>query len=129
MGYGLGVALYTVFGAFACHSEYLLWGVFLHLDSDRYPLLNFGDMSYRVYGRSARHFINVAQFLQMILMVSALIFSNGQSISQVSKTKLCFVVCLVVFIAASMILGQIRTLQRFDWLANFAVWINLIIFF
>lgn len=129
MGYGPGVALYTVFGGFACYSGYLLWDIFLHLDSDRYPLLNFGDLFYRVYGRYARHFINVTQFLQMILMVSALILSNGQSISQVSKTKLCFVACLIVFMAAGMILGQIRTLQRFGWLANFAVWINLLIIF
>jgi hypothetical protein len=31
--------------------------------------------------------------------------------------------------AAGMIVGQIRTLQRFGWLANFAVWINLLILF
>jgi hypothetical protein len=36
---------------------------------------------------------------------------------------------LVVFMAAGMILGQIRTLQRFGWLANFAVWLNLLILF
>jgi hypothetical protein len=31
--------------------------------------------------------------------------------------------------AAGMVVGQIRTLQRFGWLANFAVWINLLILF
>ena len=87
MGYGPGVALYTVFGAFACYSGYLLWDIFLHLDSDRYPLFNFGDMFYRVYGKWACRSINVAQFLQMILIVFALILGNGQSISHVSKTN------------------------------------------
>ncbi|KAA8575754.1 hypothetical protein EYC84_004858 [Monilinia fructicola] len=67
--------------------------------------------------------------IQLLFTVSILILSNGQSISQISKGNLCFVVCLVVFMAAGMILGQIRTLQRFGWLANFAVWINVLIIF
>jgi hypothetical protein len=29
--------------------------------------------------------------------------------------------------AAGMVVGQIRTLQRFGWLANFAVYINVLI--
>ena len=31
--------------------------------------------------------------------------------------------------AAGMVVGQIRTLQRFGWLANFAIWINVLILF
>jgi hypothetical protein len=29
--------------------------------------------------------------------------------------------------AAGMVVGQIRTLQRFGWLANFAIWLNVLI--
>lgn len=39
---------------------------------------------------------------------------------------LCFIVCVLVFALAGMVVGQIRTLQKFSWLANFSVWINLI---
>ncbi|KAK7424208.1 hypothetical protein QQZ08_008696 [Neonectria magnoliae] len=74
--------------------------------------------------------------LQMLLFVVVLILSNGQSISQISHGNnnsngngLCFVVCLVIFMAFGFVLGQIRTLQRFAWLSNFAVWINLLIIF
>lgn len=38
MGYGPGVALYTVFGLFAAYSGFQLWKIFLAMDSDRYPL-------------------------------------------------------------------------------------------
>jgi hypothetical protein len=74
--------------------------------------------------------------LQLLLSVCSLILSNGQSISQISQGNngsngngLCFVACLIIFMAAGFILGQIRTLQRFGWIANFAVWINVTIIF
>jgi hypothetical protein len=98
-------------------SGFQIWKIFLALDSDKYPIKNFGDSFFRVYGRIARHAVNI------------LILSNGQAISQVSKGKICFVACLVIFMAAGMVVGQIRTLQRFGWLANFAVWINVLIIF
>jgi len=40
MGYGPGVALYTVFGAMAWYSGVLLWQQFTGLDSTRYPMRN-----------------------------------------------------------------------------------------
>lgn len=89
----------------------------------------FGDAFFRVWGKWARHFVNVCQAIQLLLTVSILILSNGQSISQVSKRNICFIVCLIIFMAAGMVVGQIRTLQRFGWLANFAVWINVLILF
>ena len=92
-------------------------------------MLTYADSFFRVYGRWARHGVNFLQVIQLLLTVAVLILSNGQSISQVSKGNLCFIVCLVVFMAAGMILGQIRTLQRFGWLANFAIWINVLIIF
>jgi hypothetical protein len=99
------------------------------LDSDRYPMKSYADCFFRVYGRWARHGVNILQAIQLLFTVSILILSNGQSISQVSKASICFIVCLVIFMAAGMVVGQIRTLQRFGWLANFAVWINLLIIF
>jgi len=129
MGYGPGIALYTVFGVFACYSGFQLYKIFLNLDSDKYPLKSYGDMFFRIYGTWARHSVNILQSIQLLFTVSILILSNGQAISQVSKTTLCFIACLVIFMAAGMVIGQIRTLQRFGWLANFAVWINVLILF
>lgn len=126
---GPGIALYTVFGVFALYSGWQIYHIFLALDSDKYPAKSYGDLFFRVFGTWARHGINIAQCIQLLFTVSILILSNGQSIAQISKGNLCFVVCLVVFMAAGMILGQIRTLQRFGWLANFAVWINILIIF
>ena len=65
----------------------------------------------------------------MLLLVAVLILSNGGSISQISLGNndihgngLCYVVCLLIFAILGMFMGQIRTLQRFAWLANFSVW-------
>ncbi|KPM45716.1 hypothetical protein AK830_g802 [Neonectria ditissima] len=136
MGYGPGIALYTVFGGMAGYSGWIMWKAYLGLDSDKYPLRTYGDLFFRVFGKIPRHMVNFMLGLQMLLFVAVLILSNGQSISQISQGNnnsngngLCFVVCLIIFMASGFVLGQIRTLQRFAWLSNFAVWINLLIIF
>ncbi|OBR11308.1 transmembrane amino acid transporter [Colletotrichum higginsianum IMI 349063] len=134
MGYGPGIALYTVFGIMSFYSGWILYQSFLGLDSDRYPLRGYGDLYFRVFGARARHAVNLAQGLQLLLFVGVLILGNGQSIAQISRgpdggAGVCFVACLVMFTAAGFVLGQVRTLQRFSWIANLAVWANLLIIF
>ncbi|KAF9877246.1 transmembrane amino acid transporter [Colletotrichum karsti] len=134
MGYGPGVALYTVFGVMSLYSGWILYRSFLGLDSDRYPLKGYGDLYFRVFGTWARHLVNFAQALQLMLFVGVLILGSGQSISQISKGSnggagICFVACLIIFMVAGFVLGQIRTLQRFSWIANMSVWINLLVLF
>lgn len=101
--------------------------MFIALDSDRYPMKTYGDFAFRVYGHWAQHFVNVLQSLQFFLNVGLIILSSGQSISQLSKEKLCFAICLLVFTIAGFLVGQIRTLARFGWLANLAVWMNIFV--
>ncbi|KAI1139452.1 transmembrane amino acid transporter protein-domain-containing protein [Hypoxylon sp. FL0543] len=131
LGYGPGVALYTVFGAMSYYSGWILWKVFCGLDSDKFPLRGYGDFFFRISGAGARHFVNVAQALQLLLTVSVLVLSNGQSISQISRGSsgdnmgICFVACMLIFMAAGFLLGQIRTLQRLGWLANLSVWLTI----
>lgn len=131
LGFGPGAALYIVFGALAGYSGYQLWTIFLGLDSDRYPIKNYGDQAYRIFGTSARYFVNVLQSLQFFMNVALIILGNAIGLSQVitgagTGANLCFVVCSLVFTIAGFLCGQVRTLQRFAFLANIAVWLNII---
>lgn len=104
------------------------------LDSDRYPMRTYGDIYFRLFGRTAQILLNLMLGIQLLLSVASLTLSNGQSISQISQGEnggngICFVACLIIFMGAGFILGQIRTLQRFGWIANFSVWMNLAIIF
>lgn len=130
MGYGPGIALYTVFGGLACYSGLQLWRIFVGLDSTRYPMRNYGDVAFRIYGKSARICVNVLQSFQFFLNVSLIIESNGQGLAQMAlgangKGYICFIVAEVVFMLAGFLLGQIRTLQRLSWLCNLAIWMNV----
>ncbi|KAK4544609.1 hypothetical protein LTR36_004181 [Oleoguttula mirabilis] len=132
MGYGPGFALYTVFGGFAFYSGLQLWHQFVGLDSTRYPLRNYGDLAFRVYGNTARIGVNILQSFQFFLNVALIIESNGQGLAQMAAGVsgngfLCFVVAEVIFMLLGFVLGQIRTLQRLSWLANIAVWLNVIV--
>jgi hypothetical protein len=101
--------------------------MFMHLDSDRYPLKTYGDIAFRIYGPWARYTVNTLQSLQLFFSVGLLGLSSGQSISQLSSGKLCFVICTLLFCIAGFSLGQIRTLRTFGWLANFSICINVIV--
>lgn len=108
---------------------FYLWWIFIEMDSDRYPLRDYGAAFFRVFGPKSRHIINVLQSLQMILTLGSLILGMGQSIAQISagtSKPLCFVVCLLIFVILGVGLGQVRTLQRLGWLSNFAVWMNVL---
>ncbi|KAJ5381614.1 uncharacterized protein N7496_004042 [Penicillium cataractarum] len=125
MGWGPGIALYTVFAGLAGYSGYLLWVTFIGLDSYQFPLRSFGDIGFRLYGPWLRHFFNILQSIQLLLNVGLIVISNGEALSQAAKFKLCFIICCLVWALAGFFLGQIRTLQKFGWLANLAVWLNL----
>lgn len=132
MGYGPGAGLYISFGLLAAYSGTQLWRVFCGLDSTKYPLRNYGDLAFRIYGNWARIGVNVLQSFQFFLNVALLIESNGQGLAQMAagvsgNGYLCFVVAEVVFMLAGFLLGQIRTLQRLGFLANLAIWLNVIV--
>ncbi|KAL2201776.1 putative amino acid transporter [Sarocladium strictum] len=129
MGWGPGIALFTVFAVMAGYSGYLLWDVFLGLDSYQYPIRGFSDLGYRLYGPWMRHLFNLLQAIQLILNVGLIVISNGEALSQAAKFKLCFAICCLIWAVAGFVLGQVRTLQKFGWLANASVWINLICMF
>lgn len=123
------MALYTVFAGLAGYSGWLLWETFLGLDSYQFPLRSFGDLAFRLYGRPLRYLFNVLQSIQLILNVGLIVISNGEALSQATQFKLCFIICCLIWALVGFFLGQIRTLQKFGWLANAAVWFNLICMF
>lgn len=129
MGWGPGIALFTVFAALPGYSGFLLWEPFMGLDSYEYPIRSYVDIGYRLYGRWIRHLFNILQSIQLLLNVGLIVISNGEALSQVAKFKLCFVVCCLIWAIVGFLVGQVRTLQKFGWLANAAVWINLICMF
>lgn len=87
MGYGPGAALYTSFGLMAFYSGLQLWKQFVGLDSPRYPLRNYGDLAFRIFGNWARLLVNALQSFQFFLNVALLIVSNGQGLAQMAIGK------------------------------------------
>jgi hypothetical protein len=101
----------------------------LDLDSYEYPVRTYADLAFRIFGKWAGYIVQFFQAIQLLLNVSVILISNGESLSQASKFRLCYAVCVVVWAIAGFLFGQVRTLQNFGFLANFAIWINLLIMF
>ena len=101
--------------------------MYIHLDSDRYPLRNYGDLAFRIFGGWARNVVNVLQGFQLFFDVALLTLATGQGISQLARGRICFIVCIFIFCCAGCILGQIRTLRTFGWLANISIILNVLI--
>ena len=132
MGYGPGAGLYIAFGLLAAYSGGQLWKQFLGLDSTKYPLRNYGDLAFRIFGNWARVLCNILQSFQFFLNVTLLIVGNAQGLGQMVEGAngtgyICFVVAEVILMIMGMVLGQIRTLQRLGFLANIAVWLNVLV--
>ena len=113
---------------------YLLWRMFLQLDSDRYPVKTYGDIAFRVYGQTVRYGVVFLQSFQLVFNVGIIIVLNGQSLSQMvakgpnmDQNGACFIALCFVFAISGMLLGQIRTLAKLGHLANFAIWLNIVI--
>ena len=98
---------------------------------------NFADVFGRLFGPAMRHFVNVAQTVQLVVVLGFLVLLNGQGIAQMAQGPpsdgdgpargLCFIVCLILFCVAGFVISQVRTLQRFAWLANVGVFFNLLV--
>jgi hypothetical protein len=58
-------------GVMALYTGLILWRLFVRLDSARYPVKTYADMAERIFGRAARHIVNVLQSLQLIINVQS----------------------------------------------------------
>jgi amino acid permease len=134
MGYFVGIVLYIVFGFFALYCGLILWRLYIHLDSDRYPVKTYADLGERIFGRSFRLMCTVLQSLQLIVNVGVICLGNGASLSQIVAGSngtgyICFSLAVVIWAILGMLVGQIRSLQGLSHLANFSVWLNLLLMF
>jgi len=114
-------------GVLAAYTGLILWRLFVRLDSPRHPLRTYGDMAERIFGKAARRVCTVLSSIQLLVLVATFSLGNGQVLSQM--TSLCFVLCIVIWSVVGSFIGQIRTLKGYGWLANGAVWINLLFIF
>lgn len=53
----------------ALYTGLILWRLYVRLDSPRYPLKTYADIAERIFGRTARHIVNVLQSLQLLINV------------------------------------------------------------
>lgn len=132
LGYVGGIILYVAFGFFALLGGKLLQNCFLRLDSDNYPIRTFSDLGARIFGYWSRYFVAGLQFIQMILNVGIICLSSGQALAQCigstdDNPKVCFTVQILFWALAGMVLGQIRSLRDYSYIANSAVWMNIAI--
>lgn len=127
LGYVPGSLLFFLFGVVAVYTGILLWRMYLNLDSDKYPIKNYGDVVGRTCGSTTRYCIDLLQSIQLVCNVAVIILGNGQSLSQMTKGKGCYTVLILVWAIAGMIVCQIKSLQRFGFLANFAIWLNVFV--
>lgn len=113
----------------AFYSGFLIWRVYLGVDSFQFPARNYGDLGMRTWGKAARHMTNGLQALGLLLLLGQVVILFGMNISELSRFRLCYVVCPILFVIAGFLLTQIRTLKAYGWVANLSVWLNLLAIF
>ncbi|KAK4555623.1 hypothetical protein LTR86_007376 [Recurvomyces mirabilis] len=128
-GYVPGTLLYVFMGGLAFYCGGLLWWLYVKLDSDRFPVKSYSDITERTAGKYMRVLVTWLVFIHMIVNVATTSLSAAQSLYQLSKGRICFVVAIIVWIVVGCLLNQIRTLKRYSWLASSAIWINLFVIF
>lgn len=60
-------------------SGYLLWKIYLGLDSFEFPLTNYGDLAFRLYGTVPRYLVNTLQSIQLICSVGLIVGMNDSA--------------------------------------------------
>lgn len=128
-GYIPGTLLYVFMGGLAFYCGGLLWWLYVKLDSDRYPVKSYSDITERVAGYPFRIFVTWLVFIHMIVNVATTSLSSAQSLYQLSKGNICFVVAIIIWIIVGCGLNQIRTLKRYSFIASAAIWLNILVIF
>lgn len=75
-GFVSGALLFFFLGVIAFYTGMQLWHMYLKLDSDEYPVQNYSDLTERIYGRIARHGVNILQTIQLLFNVAVLVLGT-----------------------------------------------------
>lgn len=126
-GYVPGTLLYVFMGGTAFYCGGLLWWLYVKLDSDRFPVKSYSDITERTAGKPVRFLVTWLVFIHMIVNVATTSLSAAQSLYQLARGHICFVVSIIVWIIVGCVLNQIRTLKRYSWLASSAIWLNILV--
>jgi len=130
VGFVPGAILYVVMGGVACFTGLQLWRLFCKLDSSEFPIKTYGELGGRILGKEFKHLCSALQSLQLIINVGVICLSNAQSVEQLAANhEFCFSISVLIWALVGMVLGQVKTLQKYTFFANGAVWINLLIIF
>ncbi|SCV72670.1 BQ2448_4207 [Microbotryum intermedium] len=127
IGLAPGICLYTLFGAAAGFTGFMIWRMFCQLDSVRFPVRHYGDLAERIYGPWARHVCNFLVTFQLLFNCGIVILGNGQGLTQIVKGHICFTVSIVIWAAVGALISLVRELHAFSAFANFSVWLNILI--
>lgn len=127
-GYSTAIGVFVLFGLAAMCSALFIWRTFLGLDSSRFPVLSFGDPFFRLFGAKTRKFINITQAFQMFCTVAVIVQGNSQIISQLNNAQMCYIVTGIITVIIGVASCSLRSLKQIGFLANFAVWINIVSF-
>ena len=107
LGYGPGITIYTILCGLATYGGFMLWKMFLVLDSDQYPVRIYADLIFRIYGSVARSLVSVLQSTQLLFNVGIIILINGLSLEQIitgsGRAAVCFIALCLVWALASKI--------------------------
>ena len=121
-------------GLAAFYTGILINNMYLRLDSDRSPVRNYGQLTYRILGSYGKLISDSLMIIQLVFNCGTIILSNAQSLAQVidgsgngSNHHLCFIVCILIFLIINLVLSPLRTLKQVGWLANCAVWLNIVL--
>lgn len=112
LGYGPGIGLFTLFGVMAGYSGYLIWHVYMGVDSHEFPARNYGDLAFRTWGTVARHSLNFLQSIALLLLLGQVTILFGGNIAEMSKGKLCYIVCPLIYTLVGFFLTQVRSLKN-----------------
>lgn len=127
-GYNAAIGVFILFGLAAMCSALMIWKTFLGLDSSRFPMLSFGDPFFRLFGPKARTFINITQAFQMFCTVAVILQGNSQIMSQLNGGHICYIAIGIISVVIGIATCGLRALKHIGFLANFAVWINIVSF-
>ncbi|KAI0082189.1 amino acid transporter [Panus rudis PR-1116 ss-1] len=82
---------------------------------------NMGDAGHIIFGTIGREILSAGTVIFAICGVGSVVLSGQLALSVLSDSKLCAILLLLIFSAATFLLALPRTLGRLSWLAFFSV--------